>query len=109
MNSETSTNIQPLRINLSEVPALLDHEGVNKYLAPLGRTLLYELASRGEIESASLGLKRGKRVFVTTSVVRWLERRMATTRRPQMAGKRGTGSNRRKDSSANLSAEEIGG
>ncbi len=55
--------------------------------APLGRTLLYELASRGEIQSASLGLKRGKRVFVTASIVAWLRRRTAATRRPKVVGR----------------------
>lgn len=73
-----------LAINLSEMPALLDVEGVKKYIAPIGKTLLYDLSSRGEIETASLGLKRGKRVFVASSIVKWIQRRMATTKRPQM-------------------------
>ncbi len=107
MNSQISTNVPSLAVNLSEVPALLDYKGVNRYLAPLGRTLLYELASSGEIETASIGMKRGKRVFVTASVVRWLERRMAATQRPQMADQRGT-SRRHRGTSANLTMEEIG-
>lgn len=88
MNSQTPANVPVLTVNLSEIPALLDAGGVNKYLAPLGRTLLYELATRGEIQTASIGMKRGKRVFVTASVVQWLQRRMAATQRPQMADRR---------------------
>ena len=86
--SQTSANVPVLTVNLSEIPALLDANGVRKHLAPLGRTLLYELATSGEIETASIGIKRGKRVFVTASVVRWLQRRMAMTQRPQMADRR---------------------
>lgn len=78
----------PLSINLSELPALLDAEGVRKHLAPVGRTLLYSLATRGEIQTASLGLGRGKRVFTTASIVEWLAKRMAQTKRPNMALRR---------------------
>lgn len=88
MTPHTSTVVPILQINLSEIPPLLDADGVRKHLAPVGRTLLYELASRGEIDTASIGLKRGKRVFVTASVVRWLQKRMTETRRPQMADRR---------------------
>lgn len=86
---QVSASVSTFTVNLSEIPALLDANGVRKHLAPLGRTLLYELASRGEIQTASIGLKRGKRVFVTASVVGWLQRRMAATQRPQMAVRRG--------------------
>lgn len=85
MTSPTSADAPDLGIDFSDLPALLDAEGVRKHLAPLGRTLLYELASQGEIQTASLGLKRGKRVFVTASVVAWLQRRIASTRRPRLA------------------------
>jgi hypothetical protein len=74
-----------LCIDLSKVPPLLNCEGVNKYLAPIGRTTLYQLATLGEIESASLGMGRGRRVFVTASIVGWLERRLAQTKRPNIA------------------------
>lgn len=89
-NSSSLANVPAFAINLSEIPVLLDAEGVRKHLAPLGRTLLYELASQGEIQTASLGLKRGKRVFVTASVVAWLQRRIATSRRPQLAPRTST-------------------
>lgn len=88
MTSQLPANVPVLPVNLSEIPALLDAEGVNKYLAPMGRTLLYELATRGEIQTASIGMKRGKRVFLTASVVQWLQKRMAGTQRPQMAARR---------------------
>ena len=74
-----------MQAQAAEVPLLLDADGVRKYLAPIGRSLLYELASRGEIETASLGVKRGKRVFVTATVVQWLERRLAGTIKPNVA------------------------
>jgi hypothetical protein len=85
MTSQVSTNVPVLTVDLSAIPPLLDADGVRTHLAPIGRTLLYELAARGEIETASLGLRRGKRVYVTASIVAWLQRRMAATRRPQMA------------------------
>lgn len=88
MTPQVSTNVPVLPVNLSEIPALLDANGVRKHLAPLGRTLLYELATRGEIQTASIGMKRGKRVFVTASVVQWLQKRMAATQRPRMADRR---------------------
>ena len=86
MRNTPQSSIEPqhLTINLTEIPALLDAHGVRKHLAPLGRTLLYELASQGEIQTASVGMKRGKRVFVTSSIVQWIEKRMAMTKRPKM-------------------------
>lgn len=86
--SQTPANAPVLTVDLSNVPALLDANGVRKYLAPMGRTLLYELATRGEIQTASVGMKRGRRTYVTASVVQWLERRIAATRRPQVADRR---------------------
>lgn len=75
----------PLEIDLTKIPPLLDADGVRKKLAPISRTTLYELATLGEIETASLGLGRGRRVFVTASVVAWLQRRMEATKRPKLA------------------------
>ena len=83
--SQSLTSTPRLSTQAAEVPLLLDADGVRKYLAPIGRSLLYQLASRGEIETASLGMKRGKRVFVTATVVQWLERRLAGTIRPNVA------------------------
>ena len=88
MTPHATANVPVLTVNLSEIPALLDADGVRKHLAPVGRTLLYELATRGEIQTASIGLKRGKRVFVTASVVQWLQKRMSATHRPQVADRR---------------------
>ena len=87
---QTSTSVPALPVNLSDLPALIDAKGVRKHLAPVGRTLLYNLASSGEIETASLGLGRGKRVFVTASVVRWIQHRMECTKRPKMASRKET-------------------
>ena len=89
----STTNSEPARatalnINLHNIPPLLDAQGVKAKLAPLGRTLLYELASRGEIETASLGLGRGKRVFVAASIVRWLQKRAAVTKPLNLAPRR---------------------
>jgi hypothetical protein len=84
MNTPPSANV-PTFPNLAEIPALIDADGVRKYLAPIGRTTLYELATRGEIQTASLGMLRGKRVFVTSSVVQWLQRRIAETKRPNVS------------------------
>ncbi len=82
-------NAPEINLDCSGLPRLLDLDGVNKHLAPLGHTLLYELASLGEIESVSVGLKRGKRLFVTESIVQWLQRRMATTVQPRTKDRRG--------------------
>lgn len=83
-NSEPAI-VRPLGIDLAQIPALLDAEGIRKIFGPISRTMLYELATRGEIETASIGLGRGRRVFVAASIVSWLERRMAQTKRPNIA------------------------
>jgi hypothetical protein len=45
----------------------------------IGRTTAYHLASNGEVESLTLGApgKRGKRVFLTKSVLEYVQRRLA--------------------------------
>lgn len=74
------------------IPALLDVSGVRKHIAPIGRTLLYELASTGEIETVSLGMgKRGKRLFVTSSLLDYIRRRSEITRRPNMGRRKAQG------------------
>lgn len=102
------TNVPVLTVNLSEIPALLDSNGVRKHLAPLGRTLLYELATRGEIQTASIGMKRGKRVFVTASVVQWLQRRMAGTVRPNIAPRSKESVSTRESSLAHIPIRRVG-
>ena len=81
----TKTNLESRPFDASSFPPFLDAGGIRKYVAPIGRTLLYELDSRGEITSASLGLGRGRRVYLVPSVLAWLERRMSSTQRPKMA------------------------
>jgi hypothetical protein len=87
-NTCEPAGVAKLNIDLSKIPPLLDVAGVNTHIAPLSRSLLYELASRGEIETASLGLGRGKRTFVASSVVSWLQKRAAQTKRPNLAPRR---------------------
>ncbi len=89
MHTSTHTHglvdVPKLDIDVTRIPPLIDVVGVSTYLAPLSRSLLYELASRGEIQSASIGLKRGRRFFVTTSLVSWLQKRASGTQRPNIA------------------------
>lgn len=87
-NTSELADVSNLNIDLSKIPALLDCEGVRTYLAPIGHSLLYELAAAGEIESASLGLGRGRRVFVTASIADWLRKRAAQSKRPNVAPRR---------------------
>ena len=94
MANISNQNIVPeLNVNLSGIPALIDLDGINKHLFPLSRAMAYQLASAGQIESASLGIGRGRRVFVTSSVVDWMKRRMAQSRRPNCAPRKKEGSN----------------
>jgi len=79
-----------LGINLSTLPPLLDDKGVWERIAPIGRTTLYTLTSAGEIESVSVGApgRRGKRMWITASLVAWLIRRASATKRPAMGAKK---------------------
>ena len=81
---------ESLKIDLAKLPALIDLEGINRGIAPMSRSLVYSLDSAGEIESASLGMGRGKRVYITASVVAWLQRRLAQSKRPNLAPRRTT-------------------
>jgi len=87
-NTSELAGVAKLNIDLSKIPPLLDVAGVNAHIAPLSRSLLYELASCGEIETASLGLGRGKRTFLTSSIVSWLQKRVGQTKRPNLAPRR---------------------
>jgi hypothetical protein len=84
-NTSEFADVSKLNVNLSKIPPLLDVAGVNTHVAPLSRSLLYELASRGDIETASVGLGRGKRMFLTSSLVSWLQKCVAQTKRPNLA------------------------
>lgn len=84
-NTPEQPNVPELNVNFAALPALIDLNGINKHLCPMSRSMVYELATNGEIETASLGLKRGRRVFVTASVVKWLQRRITQTKRPNVA------------------------
>ena len=85
MNS-SERSMPEIKFDLSGTPPLLDAQGVRKHLADVGRTMLYQLATSGEIDSVSLGMgKKGKRLFVTASIVAWIRRRAAATQRPRLA------------------------
>lgn len=85
----TNTHLESRLFDPSAFPPFLDAEGIRKHIVPIGRTLLYELDSQGEIQSASLGIGRGRRVYLVGSVLGWLERRMECTKRPKMAPRKG--------------------
>jgi len=87
-NSVFSTASDSLKIDVGSLPALIDLDGINRGICPMSRSLLYTLASAGEIESASLGMGRGKRVFITATVISWLQRRIAQSKRPNIAPRR---------------------
>jgi len=84
---ESKTTAETLGINIANLPVLLDDEGIRAKLAPIGRTLLWQAATAGEIESVLLGApgKRGKRLFVTASVVAWMVRRAKATAPPKLS------------------------
>lgn len=84
-NTQELANAPTFKISTSNLPPILTAGGINSLVAPISRTLLYELAARGEIETVSLGLGRGKRAYLTASVVAWIERRAAVTIRPNIA------------------------
>jgi hypothetical protein len=85
-------NSNDLSTDSKNIPALLDANGVRKHIAPIGRTLLYELASAGEIDTVSFGMgKRGKRLFVTSSLLDYIRRRSEITLRPKMGRRNAQG------------------
>jgi len=77
----------PSLVDLSTIPALLDVAGINRWICPMSRSLAYSLASSDEVETVSLGMGRGKRLWVTATVVAWVQRRMAQTTRPNIASR----------------------
>lgn len=90
MTLQISSPVPRLDVDSAKLPALIDLDGINKHLAPVSRSLLYALAAAGEIQTASVGLKRGSRVWVTASVISWLNRRLATTKKPNLTSRRKT-------------------
>lgn len=61
---------------ITTLPPLLDFRTLQTHFQ-IGRTVAYQLASAGEIQTLTLGApgKRGKRVFLTESVLAFLDRR----------------------------------
>src|SRR5215213_403122 len=66
---------------IAALPPVLDLRALQANFA-ICRTTAYSLASSGEIQSLTLGApgKRGKRVFLTQSVLDFIERRTATAK-----------------------------
>lgn len=60
------------------LPPVLDVRALQHNFC-IGRTTAYHLATSGEIQSLTLGApgKRGKRVFLTLSVIEYVKRRAA--------------------------------
>jgi hypothetical protein len=89
-NATQSLTAASLGIDVSRLPALLDADGIHSRVAPIGRTVLYEAATREEIKTVLLGApgKRGKRLFVTDSVIAWILRRATTTKPPAMGSRK---------------------
>lgn len=79
-------------IDVSSLPVLLNEKGIRERVAPIGKTTLYSAATNGEIATVLLGApgKRGKRLFVTSSVVAWIIRRAQQTKRPAIGSRRGS-------------------
>ena len=89
MKNHPQLTAEALKIDLSNLPVLLDEEGIRAKVAPIGRTTLYAAATKGEIETVLLGApgKRGKRLFLAASVVAWIIRRAEVTRRPAIGSR----------------------
>lgn len=85
-----SLTAESLGIDFSSLPVLLDEDSIRQRVAPIGKTTLYAAATRGEIETVLLGApgKRGKRLFLTSSVVAWIIRRANVTARPPIGSRK---------------------
>lgn len=61
---------------VASLPPILDVQAAKRNFA-LGKTTLYHLAAAGEIQSLTIGApgKRGKRAFVTQSLLDFMNRR----------------------------------
>jgi hypothetical protein len=97
---------QKMGLELSTIPPLLTAEQVGERILALGRTSLYSAASAGEIETASVGAPghRGRRFFLTTSVISYVLRRMGSTVTPKV-----TPRSSRSRHKADVSASRSGG
>jgi len=65
---------------LAALPPVLDLRQQAKHFG-LKKTVAYALAGKGEITSLTIGApgKRGKRMFLTDSILKFIERRVATS------------------------------
>jgi hypothetical protein len=78
----TNINASAIQAMIVALPPVLDLRALEANFG-IGRTTAYQLASAGEIQSLTLGApgKRGKRVFLTQSVVDHVHRRAMTAKR----------------------------
>ena len=78
MNNRTANNQITA---IAELPHVLDVRTIGQSFG-IGRTTAYHLAAAGEIQSLTLGApgKRGRRVFLTQSVIEYVTRRLAESK-----------------------------
>ena len=78
MNNHNANN-QPSALVV--LPHVLDVRGLGQSFS-IGRTTAYHLAAAGEIQSLTLGApgKRGRRVFLTQSVIEYVARRVTESK-----------------------------
>lgn len=85
MPTKSASNSEPPSFGSfrAELPPVLSIEDASR-LVSLGRTSLYALASAGEIQSLTLGApgSRGKRAFLTDSLIAYINRRVEASPTP---------------------------
>ena len=88
-NTSATASVPALNLETpTGIPPLLDADGVRKHLAPISRSTLYSLATAQEIVTVSVGVGRGRRCFLTASIIAWLQRRADATVRPKIAARK---------------------
>ena len=94
----TNTHTFALQSRIAALPPVLDVRALEANFN-IGRTTAYHLASSGEIQSLTMGApgKRGKRAFLTQSVLDYVQRRLGEStplncpaRRPALPSKQKT-------------------
>ncbi len=74
----TNTHTSDTCTKIAALPPVLDLRALEANFG-IGRTTAYQLASNGDIQSLTLGApgKRGRRCFLTQSVLEYIQRRVA--------------------------------
>ena len=80
-NASANTHAHSFTSQITSLPQILDVSGLEQTFG-IGRTTAYHLAAVGEIQSLTLGApgKRGRRVFLTQSVIEYVTRRLAESK-----------------------------